>query len=121
VLVNDGSQDESDAVCRRLHDELPRNITCLNLARNFGEHNAVMAGLNRAWGDYVVIMDDDFQNLPGEIPRLINTVVDDNYDLVYTYYAEKQHHWFRNLGSRFNNFIANFMLNRPPKIFTFPG
>lgn len=113
VLINDGSQDDSDAVCRELHRELPAVITYLNLARNFGEHNAVMAGLNHAHGQYVVIMDDDFQNPPEEVPGLIRQAVEGDFDVVYTYYAEKKHHWFRNLGSRFNNFFAHFMLNKP--------
>ena len=70
VLVNDGSPDDSATVCRRLAGELPL-VKFLNLLRNFSEHNAVMAGLNYATGDFVAIMDDDFQNPPGEVVKLV--------------------------------------------------
>src|SRR5437773_10113873 len=62
VLVNDGSADNSDEVCRALYHDYPETVTYVKLAKNFGEHNAVMAGLHHVDGDYVVIMDDDFQN-----------------------------------------------------------
>src|SRR5262249_7770999 len=72
VLVNDSSPDDSDEVCRSLHKRYPEAITYVQLAKNFGEHNAVMAGLRHARGDYVVVMDDDFQNPPEEVNRLID-------------------------------------------------
>ncbi len=113
VLVNDGSPDNSHEVCLDLHAEFPDIVTYLKLARNFGEHRAVMAGLNHVQGDYVVIMDDDFQNPPEEVARLIDHAVKHNYDIVYTYYQKKHHHWFRNLGSKLNDVVANFMLGKP--------
>ena len=61
VLVNDGSKDNSHQVCEEIFHKYPNVVTYLRLARNFGEHNAVMAGLRHAVGDYAVIMDDDFQ------------------------------------------------------------
>ena len=70
VLVVDGSPDNSAAVCRRLAGEVP-GVKCLNLSCNFGEHNAVMAGLNHSTGQYAVIMDDDFQNPPEEVHKLV--------------------------------------------------
>src|SRR5262245_16069202 len=102
VLVNDGSPDNSDEVCRELHAGHPGVVTYVRLAKNFGEHNAVMAGLRHARGDYVVIMDDDFQNPPEEVVRLVEHAARGDYDVVYTYYGRKRHHWFRNLGSRLN-------------------
>ena len=65
MLVNDGSPDDSGTVCRELaaHD---RRIRFLDLARNFGEHNAVLAGLNHCSGEAAVILDDDFQNPPSK-------------------------------------------------------
>jgi glycosyltransferase involved in cell wall biosynthesis len=117
VLVNDGSPDPSDAVCRALYVRFPQIITYVKLARNFGEHNAVMAGLRLARGDYVVIMDDDLQNPPEEVIRLIEHACQHGYDIVYTYYRHKQHHWFRNLGSRFNDRVANIMLGKPPDLY----
>ena len=111
VLVNDGSPDDSATVCRRLAGEIP-SVKFLNLSRNFSEHNAVMAGLNYATGDYVAIMDDDFQNPPGEVVKLV-TEAERGFDVVYSYYAVKKHHPFRNLGSRLNNWAATLLLDKP--------
>lgn len=117
ILVNDGSSDSSHEVCHGLRLKYPGVITYISLSKNFGEHNAVMAGLNYAAGDYVVIMDDDFQNPPKEVSNLINEAYSKKYDIVYTYYKKKQHQWFRNIGSRFNNFVANFMLDKPKDLY----
>ena len=99
VLVNDGSPDDSAEVCRDLARRLAF-VKFLNLSKNFSEHNAVMAGLNYAGGDYVVIMDDDFQNPPGEVTKLVDEIKN-GYDVVFARYAAKQHQAWRNLGSRF--------------------
>jgi glycosyltransferase involved in cell wall biosynthesis len=117
VLVNDGSPDNSDEVCRSLYGRHPETVTYVKLAKNFGEHNAVMAGLRNARGDYVVIMDDDFQNPPEEVIRLIEHASGYGYDVVYTYYRHKRHHWFRNLGSGLNGHVANFMLDKPRDLY----
>jgi undecaprenyl-phosphate 4-deoxy-4-formamido-L-arabinose transferase len=117
VLVDDASQDNSDDVCRSLQHQYLDTVTYVKLAKNFGEHNAVMAGLHHAHGDYVVIMDDDFQNPPEEVARLIDFASAHNYDIVYTRYPKKHHHWFRNIGSRLNDRVANFMLNKPKDLY----
>jgi undecaprenyl-phosphate 4-deoxy-4-formamido-L-arabinose transferase len=113
ILVNDGSTDASGEVCRALQAAAPRIVTYLNLSKNFGEHNAVMAGLHYATGDYTVIMDDDLQNPPEEVPRMIEHARLHDHDVVYTRYALKRHHWLRNLGSRFNDLVASFLLEKP--------
>ena len=71
VLVNDGSADNSLAVCRELCVQATVALTVVNLTRNFGEHNAVLAGLGQARGAYVITMDDDLQNPPEEVVRLV--------------------------------------------------
>ncbi len=115
VLVNDGSPDRSAAVCRDLVAQI-EGVRFVNLSRNFGEHNAVMAGLNHATGDYVVIMDDDFQNPPSEVPKLVETIRQ-GYDVVYAYYAVKQHHPLRNLASRMNDRVAAILLDKPRNLY----
>ena len=70
VLVNDGSPDDSAAVCAELVHSLPISTTLINLSRNFGEHNAIMAGLRQARGTHVITMDDDMQNPPSEVRKL---------------------------------------------------
>lgn len=113
ILVNDGSPDNSHEVCLELCKKYKKIAKYICLARNFGEHNAVMAGLNHVTGDYAVIIDDDFQNPPEEIEKLVKKAVADKLDVVYSYYAKKQHSWFRNFGSSFNNLVASILLNKP--------
>ena len=113
VLVVDGSPDNSLDVCKQLATEPGAPIVLLSLSRNFGEHNAVMAGLARARGSYAITMDDDLQNPPGEVKRLFEHARDGGYDAVYTYYAEKQHAAWRNLGSRFTNWCADRLIDKP--------
>lgn len=116
VLVNDFSSDGTDAVCRRLQKEYPETITYARLSRNFGEHNTVMAGLNLARGDFVVIMDDDFQNPPEEVPRLM-AEIQKGYDVVYSQYPDKRDSLFRNLGSYLNGSMARVLLHKPANLY----
>lgn len=116
VLINDGSSDRSAEVCRLLHRKHPQVVTCVNLSRNFGEHNAVMAGLNCAEGDYCIIMDDDFQNPPSELRRLIEEIRK-GYEVVYVHYRVKQHSLLRNLGSRLHNWMAVRALGKPAALY----
>src|SRR5215212_3147131 len=113
VLVNDSSRDNSLAVCRGLVEHARVPITLLDLSRNYGEHNAVMAGLRQAGGAHVITMDDDLQNPPEEVERLLAFAQESGCDAVYTYYDEKQHAIWRNLGSRFTNWVAGFVLDKP--------
>jgi glycosyltransferase involved in cell wall biosynthesis len=113
VLVNDGSPDNSAAVCRDLLRTATVPITYIEHARNFGEHNAVMTGLRHAVGGHVITMDDDLQNPPEEVVRLYDHARLGEWDVVYTRYAVKQHAGWRNLGSRFANAVADRLLDKP--------
>ena len=117
VLVNDGSTDGTHDECGRLLDDHPDVVTYVRLARNFGEHNAVMAGLHRAEGEYVVIMDDDFQNHPSDAVRLVEEARTGGFDIVYSCYPERRHGLHRVLGSKFNGWVANFMIDKPPDLY----
>lgn len=117
VLVNDGSPDDSERVCRALVREFPGTVVFLQLARNFGEHNAVLAGLGRSRGAFVAVLDDDAQNPPEEVRRLYEEAQRGGYDAVYGRYRVKHHSAFRNLGSWFNDRIANVMLGKPPELY----
>jgi undecaprenyl-phosphate 4-deoxy-4-formamido-L-arabinose transferase len=117
VLVNDGSDDASEATCRELADRHPDTVTFVHLARNFGEHNAVLAGLHQTAGAYVAILDDDGQNPPGEVRRMLEELERGGYDVVYGAYRVKQHSRFRNLGSAFNDWIARIMLEKPADLY----
>src|SRR5690242_20527575 len=113
VLVNDCSPDNSLEVCRSLVARARVPITLVALSRNYGEHNAVMAGLRHATGAHVITMDDDLQNPPEEVERLLDFAQQSGHEVVYTYYDEKRHAHWRNLGSRFTNWVAGFVLDKP--------
>ena len=117
VLVNDCSPDRSEEVCVGLFRTYPETVRFYSLAKNVGEHNAVMAGLNKCAGDWVVIMDDDFQNPVSEVKKLVTYATTSPYDVVYTRYARKKHSFFRNLGSRFNDMVATVMLQKPRDLY----
>lgn len=117
VLVNDCSIDTSEIVCIALFEKYPSIVRFFSLAKNVGEHNTVMAGLNNISGDYAIIMDDDFQNPISEVKRLIEFTIESNYDVVYTYYDKKKHSPFRNFGSAFNDRVANIMLGKPKDLY----
>jgi glycosyltransferase involved in cell wall biosynthesis len=116
VLINDGSPDNSEKVCEELANKYT-NLNFISLRKNFGEFNAVMCGLNHVQGKYTVIIDDDFQNPPSEIIKLIDKAKSENFDVVYSYYSEKQHHFFRNFGSWMVNRLTTALLNKPHDLY----
>ena len=113
ILVNDGSPDDSGRVCRELVRAGAASIVYIEHARNFGEHNAVMTGLRHARGGHVITMDDDLQNPPDEVTRLYDHARLGGWDVVYTWFAQKHHAAWRNLGSRFANRVADWLLDKP--------
>lgn len=117
ILVNDCSPDDSEDKCIDLFEKNKDVVKFFSLAKNVGEHNAVMAGLNQVTGSYAVIMDDDFQNPVSEVKKLIEYAISSNNDVVYTYYDDKKHSYFRNLGSKFNDKVATILLNKPKDLY----
>ena len=116
VTVNDGSKDRSHEELLAAVERHPGKIRYVQLASNFGEHSAVMCGLHHVTGDCVAIIDDDFQNPPEEIVKLVDRL-QDGHDVVYSYYEKKQHSLFRNLGSWFNDRVATWLLHKPPGLY----
>lgn len=113
VLVNDGSRDETAAVCRELVREAKVPVVYIEHARNFGEHNAVLTGWRHARGAFVVNLDDDGQNPPVEAVRLWEKAKAEGLDVVYGHYAEKKHALWRNLGSWLTNKMTDWALDKP--------
>jgi glycosyltransferase involved in cell wall biosynthesis len=97
ILINDGSTDRSWQIIKEAAESLT-NITAIDLLRNSGQHNANLCGFRHATGDWLVTMDDDLQNPPEEISRLIEKA-SEGYDLVLGRFREKQHAGHRKLGS----------------------
>lgn len=116
VLVNDGSTDNSHEEILAAQKRHPGLIKYILLSKNFGEHNAVMCALHYAQGDCVAVIDDDLQNPPSEIIRLVDTLRE-GYDVVYSEYSEKQHSWFRNFGSKVNDLFATWLLKKPAGLY----
>lgn len=116
ILVNDGSKDGSLREIQRCRQSFPEQVRWIDLSRNFGEHNAVMCGLREIRGQCVAIMDDDGQNSPGDIPRLVEKL-DEGFDVVFSTYQRKQHSWLRNIGSRFNDWVATWTLGKPANLY----
>jgi undecaprenyl-phosphate 4-deoxy-4-formamido-L-arabinose transferase len=99
VLVDDGSADDSWPVLQRLRAQSGSNLVTIQLMRNYGQHNALMCGLRHAQGRVVVTMDDDLQNPPEEIPKLLRHLQASNADLVYGAPEDRNHAPWRNLGA----------------------
>lgn len=117
VLVNDGSRDETEEIALNLVRGSQIPITFLSLSRNFGEHNAVLAGLRASNGQYVITMDDDLQNPPSEVLKLLSTAESEKRDVVYAIYEQKEHAWWRNLGSKLTNLIADYVVEKPRRLY----
>lgn len=116
VLVNDNSRDNSLKVCKDLCDKYPF-VKLISLSKNFGQHNALMAGFNYANGNYLIGMDDDMQNPPSEIPKLIEAIETGNYDVVFSKYAKLKESVPRKLGSKINDFMANQLADKPKDLY----
>jgi len=97
LLINDGSRDKSWSVIHALSDERP-HVRGINLMRNYGQHNALLCGIREARYDTVVTLDDDLQNPPEEIPKLLQKLAEGS-DVVYGRPEREQHGLWRNLAS----------------------
>ena len=98
LLVNDGSYDRSWAQISELAQEYPW-VRGVNLMRNYGQHNALLCGIRDARFDVIVTLDDDLQNPPEEIPKLLDALTDD-YDVVYGTPQRERHGLWRDVASR---------------------
>jgi undecaprenyl-phosphate 4-deoxy-4-formamido-L-arabinose transferase len=103
IFVDDGSPDDTWQALITQQARHPTRISLVQLMRNYGQHNALMCGFRHSSGDLIVTMDDDLQNPPEEIPKLIGKIRSGNLDLVYGSYGNKQHSGWRNVGSAIAN------------------
>lgn len=115
ILINDASPDCTFDVIRKLcHDN--KNVIGIDLAKNFGQHAALMAGFHQVTGDIVVCLDDDGQTPANEVDKLLNKV-EKGYDVVYAEYESKKHSMFRNFGSNVNKLMTESMLGKPKNLY----
>ncbi len=118
VCVDDASSDRSWDVLMQIMPEYPQ-LRCIQLMRNFGQHNATMCGFRHAAGEIVITMDDDLQHEPESIPTLIDHLLATNADLVYGVYEAKKHAGGRNLGSWLVNRFYRLVFRMPVTVTSF--
>ncbi|MDF2568345.1 MAG: glycosyl transferase family 2, partial [Oscillospiraceae bacterium] len=100
ILVNDSSPDNVFQVITELAQQNV-NIKGIDLAKNFGQHSALMTGFHFVTGEIIVCLDDDGQTPANEV-FLLTDKLRDGYDIVFAKYKTKKHSFFRNLGSFIN-------------------
>jgi glycosyltransferase involved in cell wall biosynthesis len=105
-LVNDGSQDDSWQHIVALARQFSQ-VRGLNLMRNYGQHNALLAGIRLARYEVIVTLDDDLQNPPEEIPRLLEALINGGSDVVYGSPLQMQHGLFRNIASEITKIVLS--------------
>jgi len=116
ILVNDNSRDNSLETCRTICNKYSF-VKAVSFSKNFGQHNALMAGFNYATGQYVICMDDDLQNPPSEMLKLIDTIKNGNYDVVFAEYDELKETFFRRLGSKVNDAMSKKLTDKPEGLY----
>ena len=115
ILVNDFSSDNSWKEIKILSNKFP-SVKGLNLSKNYGQHNAIMAGLNECVGDKIITMDDDLQHPPESIKDIYDEL-QKNFDSCYTYYLNRQHPLWKKFISWLNNLVSSYLLNKPLRIY----
>jgi undecaprenyl-phosphate 4-deoxy-4-formamido-L-arabinose transferase len=108
LLVNDASADASWERIVELA-ALDERVRGLNLMRNYGQHNALLAGIRAARHPLVVTLDDDLQNPPEEIPKLL-AKLDEGFDVVYGSFTERQFGFWRNVGTSITKLALRWVI-----------
>ena len=119
ILVNDCSPDNSWQKIVELKQKYDF-IVGVNLIKNFSQHNAVMAALNEASGDIIITMDDDLQHNPADIVKLYNQIINEKFDVCYTKFLNREHKSWKVWGSKFNDMVANLLVNKPRDLYLSP-
>ena len=114
LLINDCSPDYVWKVISSLCEKNTR-IKAISLAKNFGQHSALMAGYNYCEGDYVVTLDDDGQTPVNQVPLLLNKLLE-GYDVVYADYFDRKDKTARKIGTWLNNLMLTKLLGKPKDI-----
>lgn len=115
IMINDCSPDNTISVIEKICCE-NTNMKGIDLAKNFGQHAALMAGFRESTGDIVVCLDDDGQTPANEVDKLLKALLD-GADVAYARYSHKKHSIFRNFGSRVNDLMTRVMLGKPKDLY----
>ncbi len=112
IFVDDGSRDDSLGILREIAAGEEGRVRVVELARNFGQHSAILAGFRQSRGEIVVTLDADLQNPPEEIPRLI-AAIDEGNDVVGGWREERHDQAYRRYASRLQNRLTSLVVGVP--------
>lgn len=116
ILVDDGSKDHSYEVMEKLRGR-DRRVKIIQMARNFGQHPALLCGFAHARGDFIITMDDDLQHPPEEIPKLVSEMNRrDDVDVIIASYEGRKHGFIRRLGTKLSVWATSRMLGKDPDL-----
>ncbi len=113
ILVNDGSPDDTFEIIKRLCNN--KKIKGINLAKNFGQASATLAGFSQVSGDIVVYSDDDGQTPIDYLWALVDKL-SEGHDMVFARFAQKKNSLFQNIGSKLNNMMASYLIGKPKNL-----
>lgn len=116
ILVDDSSRDNSYQIMKQLRSR-DRRVRIIQMARNFGQHPALLCGFSYARGDFVITMDDDLQHPPEELPKMISVMNErDDVDVILAKYEGRKHNFIRRMGTRFSVWATSKMLGKDPDL-----
>ena len=116
ILVDDGAKDRSFEVMTELRNKDQR-VRIIQMARNFGQHPALLCGFAHVRGDFVVTMDDDLQHQPEELPKMVKVMRErDDVDAIIASYEGRKHGFIRRLGTKFSVWATSRMLGKDPNL-----
>lgn len=116
ILINDHSIDKSWLTIKKISKK-NYFIKGINLSKNFGQHNAIMAGLNHSVGKNIILMDDDMQHSPEDIFKIYKNLLK-GYDSCYVKYINRQHAKWKIFVSWLNNVVASVLASKPIDLYT---
>jgi len=119
IYINDYSKDNSWEIIENLCKD-NSNVTGINLRKNFGQDNAILAGLRQSEGEYIIIMDDDLQHSPDDIELLYNTLKNTKTDICYGSFISKKHNTLKKSGSALAGITSSWLLKKPKGIYLSP-
>ena len=116
ILVDDSSRDNSYEVMEKLHKADSR-VKIIQMAKNFGQHPALLCGFSFAKGDFIITMDDDLQHRPEEIPKMAAAINErDDVDVIIAKYENRKHNFIGKLGTKISIYATSKMLNKDPNL-----
>ena len=116
TIIDDGSKDRSFAVMQELREKDSR-VKIIQMARNFGQHPALLCGFAHTKGEFIVTMDDDLQHQPEELPKMINVMKErDDVDVIIASYEGRKHNLIRKLGTKLSVWATSKMLGKDPNL-----